>query len=269
MTHSLRTLAAIATTGLLLTTGCIDTTGLVFDGSGGGSSSGGVPTGSYAAVVLSDSPLAYWPLDEVANDVFTEDATGNGHDAFASNSGVVSFGVAGALENGSAVSLADGGVLSVEVPHPLSLAATSYTLETWVRLEGNTAAALWNCKTSDDGYDTVIDAGDDSLYHKRYGEAGFETVSLDLVGPVEFQHLAFVYDQDTATGQWFVNGAPATPTEPLSLSWPTQPTAFQLGRGDYMSGTELILDEVAVYDVVLSTERLEAHYRCGAAQQCD
>jgi len=241
-------------------TGCIDIGDLAFDG-------GTTVSQTYASVVLSDDPLAYWPLDELTNGVVSEDASGNGLDAFATTDGVVTGDVTGVL--GAAVSLSDRGELFVSTPHPLSFPTGSYTLEAWVRLEGD-PADLWTCNL-DDGYITGVGAND--VYHKRYDSGGDmnETVDLVPVSFVDFRHLVLVYDSEAGGGaaQWFLDGAPGTPPIPTSLSWTAQETAFQLARGAFASDGALVIDEVAVYDVALRADRIEAHYRCATEQDCD
>jgi hypothetical protein len=245
--------------------GCIDTSGLVFNAEGGGA---GSPLG-YQQEVLSDGPLAYWPLDAAEEGTRTPDISGNDHDAFLDNadgSGTVSFDVAGAVAGGTAARLAQGGALFVGPPHPLNFGSSSYTLEMWVRVDsGDLSHVASSTEPNGGGYNTYVSVS--AITHKRYSGLDNEQISRESVAMVDFRHLVISYDDARNEGQIILDGVPLlTPPGSLMLSWSEPGAAFFVG--DTANGEDITLDDVAVYDQALPLARIQRHY-CVATGTCD
>jgi hypothetical protein len=291
-------LALLSVLGVLVS-GCIDTSGLVFGGDGGsgdggsgtGTAGGGqggsgqgaggqggiggdggstgeggsTPSGDYAAVVLADGPIGYWPLDSFANEIVTEDASGNGWDAYRAMGGATVDVRTGQM--GSAVALSEQENLFVDGAHPFGFADSNYTLEAWVRVEGaQVSAGLWQCQPmGGEGYSTFVNTT--MISHKRYDAATSlaHDMSAGLVG--DFRHVVVVYDGTNT--QWYLDGQPGTAPQPTSIDWMPQTAPFLLAKGAFQAGEIIVVDEVAVYAEVLESARIQAHYECGANGQCD
>ena len=276
MTSRFILLAALVALG----PGCIDTSGLVFGGDGGdggsgaGTTGGGgegeggsTPSGDYAAVVLADGPIGYWPLDSFANELVTEDASGHGWDAYRNMGGATVDARDGQI--GMAVALTAQESLFVDGAHPFGFSSGSYTFEAWVRVEGTDVGfGLWTCQANGTGAGYNGYVSTTSISHKRHDEATMSQTHELPVGLVgDFRHLVLVFDGTRV--QWFLDGQPGTAPQMADIFWGEHPAPFNLASGGFDAGEAIVVDEVAVYDKVLGEERIEAHYLCGADGQCD
>lgn len=244
----------------LMSAACIDTSGLVFDRSNDDEV-------GYSAEVLSDGPLAYWPLDVVEGSR-TPDMSGNGHDAFF-DGGEMGTGTLELEPNGvveGAATLFDEGRLFVSTPHPFAFGDRSYTLELWLLAAGTELSKIvTNTEPGSAGYSTFL--SETSINHKRYDGTDFEDMGKSPVALAELRHVVITYDHDGALGQMYIDGAPQFPEGyPLSLSWQDPAAAFHLGIAG--NGETLVIDEVAVYEGVLDAARIARHH-CAAMPPCD
>ena len=244
--------------------GCIDTSGLVFD-QGEGAASGT----SYETVVLSDGPLAYWPLDTIDNGTRTPDVTGNGHDATldAGTNGEVLFDVPAVVGTGAAIS--NGAELLVMAGHPLAFGDSSYSLEGWLRVAGDFSnfASCREQKMDGSGYITNVD--ETSLTHKRLtASGGIEDAAADGVDFGGLRHVVVVYDAVANEGQLYVDGTVRVlPAKMWSSGWLVTTEPFYLAESG--NSATVTVDEVAVYDKALSSDQVTAHFECGSSQSCD
>jgi hypothetical protein len=223
---------------------------------------------TYAQVVLSDAPLAYWRVDETVG-LVAHDVTGNGHDAI--YVGGFTLGAGGALigDSDTAVTF-DGKTGHLDANDVLAFTGnTPFTLEAWAAPQALTVdyqrlfARESSAGQTRDGYLMFLRTGaaDPSTFgFERWSDGGQSTCHSTSAVPSGWHH--FVATFDGATSSIYVDGvlydaapasAPLVPvTEVLWVGASTwDPAAYFQGS----------VDELAVYGVALSQDRITAHFQ--------
>jgi hypothetical protein len=228
----------------------------------------------YDQIVMCDSPIAYWRLDETAGPT--------AHDVRDAYNGTyvgqVTFSTDGAVGGSTSVFLNSSdsphqGYVSVDTPagSPLAFVGTApFTLEVWAKptaIRGDNTL-LSNVTTVDahkEGYTLYIgtphEAGVD---FSRFND-GTEYIARDasvvmVTDPPSWYYLVATYDGDQ-TMKVYVNGnliatnVSSAPIVPFACSFNIG--ASQCGATSYYQG---YVDEVAVYDKALSQDRVSAHF---------
>jgi hypothetical protein len=240
--------------------------------SGSPNAGGGPGRWSYAQVVLADQPIGYWRLGDVPPITLVADELGANP---GTAQGGTQFGQTGALSTDADTAVGfDGQTGCVEIGNAVVFrfgASSSFTLEAWISPDtligtvrhivaksGNDGAAAAGMGYALDILDTQAQlrllSGDGT--GDSFRSAG--TIQTDV-----FTHVVATLDGATSIAAIYLNGTPAgsrvVTTEPGVTSSPlaigcrfqgTTPT-------DFFDG---LVDEVAVYDKVLSPERVQAHY---------
>jgi hypothetical protein len=255
----------------------VSTTGLAgpADGDGGGadtnvgsdgSANGNARSDAYRAAVLADQPLAYWRLGEPKAAMFVSDtasAGGQGLVQAGTNLGVP--GVFG--EGGDTAADFDGNKAGIDFADVFDFTENAvYSLEAWVRptvVDAQFRRVIDHQLSNTQGYRLLVRAPSSSTPGISCGRcvpAG-ECVDArsDAVDFREFVHVVCAYDGSSVT--LYIDGAlakkVALPTPIASASSP-----FRIGhQNDPAEVFVGSIDEVAVYDKVLATERVSAHYR--------
>ena len=227
----------------------------------------GVPilnAATYQEEVLSDNPFVYYGFNELDGS-FAADWSGNGHD------GVYVEVELGAMSVDDALLTAarfDGASSLVEVP-ALDFESDQLTIEVWVNLEQLADGCCtsifspdgwqqgwlhYNLK-SDANIEFALNSGGPNNHNTQSGDVPFD----------EWVYIASVYDRDEALVRTFVNGEEVDVNPPdfqtpqtVRLDVEAQIGAWQNSR--FLSGA---IDEFAIYDRVLSEERIVKHFECG------
>lgn len=227
----------------------------------------------YRSEVLADAPLAYWRLGETAAGDAVADHSGHGHHG--SMEGGLALGASGALRWDRDTAFAfDGGTAAVRLPETLTLPVGSpITMALWVRTEASEARQGMAFTLGDQDAPNRCSAHipwEDGRLYWDYGDLGAGRVSLDFTPHLgQWTHVALVSAGiNGAFKAIYLDGAlakslsaSAGPGIALSGGW--------LGRNDFSGGGmfhEGELDEVAVFDRVLSAERIGAQYRAGVGR---
>ncbi|HET6319781.1 MAG TPA: LamG-like jellyroll fold domain-containing protein [Chloroflexota bacterium] len=238
---------------------------------------------SYADVVLSSAPLAYWRLGESGGMQLTETSGAGSLGTYDSG---VALGIRGALV-GDADTAAEFDGVSGTASIPLDLSPqTAITLEFWLkwnafadddRLAFEFAAPNQSFQVSD-GFlvapDSVFWAGN---FEVSLGDDRGETYNAALFPrPTagEWHHYAFVLDRQASPERQitpYVDGQPVAYSKPAGYA--SQPHAgrewFGNGVLQLMSGFDTpffgagTLDDVAIYPGALTEDTIALHYAVG------
>ena len=216
-----------------------------------------------AAAVLSDSPMGYWRLGEAsgptANDAWA------GHDG--TYTGVVlgqpGYSVIDTDKAGGFSAAVDTHVALIDSAlFDFSGATPSFTLETWAKF--NSASGIQrifaNGTPGVSGIGFGIN-GNNRLRFTTYGVQDFDSDVFDpVLVPGKWYHLVAVID--TGTVQYYINGQPIGSSIAFSGPGRASGGTFQFGRNPAAT-TEAVdgtLDEIAIYNKALTSDRVLAHY---------
>ena len=155
-----------------------------------------VPTlvpGSYAALIVTNGPTAWWRLDEtnIATGAILYDAEGLHNGTYTNNGGLtVTPGVVAAGITDTAITFnGDGSYASI--PYFSALSGSKFTLELWAKqtvvTPNVTAASSWNTSGTVGGYD---------IGAQTYWDGANPTYAIGQSGPLNS------YDPTINPGQW-------------------------------------------------------------------
>jgi hypothetical protein len=213
----------------------------------------------YSEVVAVDLPNAYWRMEEGTGTVAGDSSAFGRHGAYISNP-TLGSNVGPRLGKGVTLSSTPDGV---RIEHAVWMNMPALTVEAWVRPTQVTypeaillvdKGESWGLTIGADGKPAFALPG--ALVTGR----ATATTAL-LIGSL--YHLVGTYQAGML--QLYVNGelAGQDPAGRPTLALTTQPMhigrGLSLGRFDYVGA----IDEVAVYDRVLTAARIKAHYEAG------
>ncbi len=226
----------------------------------GSASSPVAANGAYMAEVLADSPVAYYRMGEPSGSVIDETGGSSG-----SVVGTATRDVSGvpAADDG-AIDFAATGYVSIPHQSKLNLGDGPLSLELWIKITalppGGGEAKLID-KGGSGAYQVLLaDNGQVPLSKAGVAEIGKSTTTLS-VGP--WHHI--VITKNGSTTKIYLNGVDRSGT--MTDQTLTDTTgALILGRNrntvnDPFNGA---MDEVALYNSVLSPTRVAAHYAAGS-----
>ena len=209
----------------------------------------------YAAAVLADEPILYLRLDEVEGEVAMDSSGAGRHGTYQLGTSHDADGVVGGAVHCDGVS----GRITVPDDDALRLNG-DWTIELWVKLDEvvNAFPGLVSKGGADevDASYIIYYSADRIPVLKRAGTDGIGATAEPL-STSGYRYYALVYDQSEATATWYVDGDEAIARG--DLTWPDNDNISNLsfGRGDQYG--KQWLDEIAVYDVPLSADQVEAH----------
>ena len=225
------------------------------------------PLDGYATQVLADSPRGYWRLNETGGSTAI-DSSGNGLNG--TYVGTPTLGTTGAT-TGTAMTLAgDSPAASyVQVPHNSLLAITGdITMEAWVNLTassnywwilfkgitGNPSSYSWRFDNTETRATAYIGDGSTQMPLRAAGD-GSANVTLST-----WAHVAMTITAAGASTAYLNGVAVGTDANALTRTDDGGPLFIGTRNGDFLTGFNGSLDEVAVYASVLSPSRIASHY---------
>ena len=212
---------------------------------------------SYHSVVLADSPVSYWRLDETSG---TNAADQQGANA-GTYTGTFTLNVAGALvgsgDSDTAVSLAGTGYIAASGYTPF-VGGASQTFEGWANTSspsghpvfggsGGSGPSLW--------FDTATNL---SWYPQNSSASSWASA---WPGDGVWVYFALTWNDSTKTAELFINGV-SKGAVVCTQAYATTGT-LQMGAlhsTDILTGS---LDEFAVYSSILSATQIATHYAAG------
>ncbi len=221
---------------------------------------------SYAAAVLTDNPIHYYPLDETNGTI----AADLGSLALADGTYMGGFTlgqVSASPRLGNCVRLdgEPGSLVDLGLFHP----GDSVTVEAWANLDPTAAhdpafhivVSRW-----DGSHEIDFAPGDIPNFNVRRDGNGFgQSVASGPAGRGVWHHLVLVFSGGKVTG--YVNGVKGSEADIGGVLQNAGPTPDRVMIGATRSGTESsfnwkgCIDEVAFYDTALSLAQIRAHYR--------
>lgn len=232
---------------------------------GGGDVLSSGRTGKYAKVVTDDNPVGYWRLDDTTGSTMTAKV---GPSGFYGTDMVL--GQPGAVLDGTAVKEASGGVITSMPGLPTGTTATSsdFTVESWQKStdtgsytqESFVWGSSWNNYAAtgrmNGGYPYINLAGD---------RAANKTASVVGANPItdgQWHHVVYTYNGNgLASGlKIWVDGVQQSVSTVWNtlggLSYAPDPAFVRMAISN---GPNSTVDEIAVYNRVLTTAEMQEH----------
>ena len=234
----------------------------------------------YADAVLTDSPVAYWRMDDADGSRITDSSGNEHHGAVDGENGSISFGRSGLLAsetgNGS-VSLA--GFDRIIIPGFEKIGERGFSAEYWVRVRKYPEACCDSLISDGEGagdffmmnYLLGPGQGDDGGIRPHFSVANtpvsLSTAEPDVLALDTVYHVVTTWDAqdpENGNGKIYFNGELVLADDVSGVIPPAGDTGDNMifiGRdGRENRPSHFDIDEVALYDFPLSEERIKAHF---------
>jgi hypothetical protein len=216
-----------------------------------------VPT--YQATVLADHPIVYYRLGEPSIFPVALDTSGNNHTGTYENFPVLAEPPLIMDTTNTAVDFTTGDVV---IPNysDLNFIHAPFTIEAWINVEVFASKNIRVFDKSDAGYPLGygLDVGGNNV--RLLGGPNFAPSFNLSVGTTYY--IVGVSD-GAGTGYIYVNGS-LVASGPYASVEPYRNVAHIAIASDGSSHFNGVIDEVAVYNYALSSERIAVHYEVGA-----
>jgi hypothetical protein len=226
---------------------------------------------AYRDEVLADEPVGYWRLGEAESATTAVNAGSLGPAGNGTPINGVFFGGQGALSgDNDGAAYFDGAQSRIEVSFAPELNTPVFTIEAWARVSSVSAGYRSPMASRDDspqkGFIFYADPdGNWQFWTGTGAQVGWNVVGGAFVEPDLWAHLVGAYDG--VHKLFYVNGVLVGGN--LSVVTPNGARVLRIGAsatespvGDFFFVGDI--DEVAMYDRVLSPDRVVAHFRAGA-----
>lgn len=222
-----------------------------------------VTPSAYRAAVVADSPISYWRLGEATGTV-AADVMGTNPGAYVATP---TLGVAGALSGDANWGVTfDGSTQYVDVPDAasLSLGDGPFTVEAWAKVAtiatGNQSLVRRGTGSYSLGYSGNSGSPSNYFFMSKGGGTWIVRSNIQYFD-TNWHHV--VATKNGSTTLIYIDGVDRTTGDTAqTLTDPAEP--LNIGRSQagnqYLNGT---IDEVAIYNTVLSPARILAHYNAG------
>jgi hypothetical protein len=206
--------------------------------------------------------VAYWRFGEASTSTPAHDTSGHGHDGL--YQGAVTLLVPGALagDTSPAIHLAGMGAMNGGDLFAFTGNA-SYTIEAWVR-SATAGCVVARELDPDDGYALYLSSG--KLKSERENDAGNDTIGApSAISADVYHHIVTTFDG--AALDLFIDGVIVSSGASSRALEGAASVPFLVGANGTGSSCPYVgdVDEVAIYDRVLTPAQIQAHHAAGVA----
>ncbi len=218
---------------------------------------------SYDALVMEDNPVGYWRLNEADGETAVDSA--------GDNDGAITltlFGSQGAILGSDDTAMGFDGTSKIDIPNTPELNGEQFSFEVWAKVTGGEGTFRSPLTSRDDfpqrGY--ILYAGSNNRWQFWNGATGggWQAIQGPEITLFEWYHLVGTYDGSVK--RFYVNGIEVGSAE-VGVELNTE-MPLRIGAGATETDGNFFfqgdIDEVAVYDSVLSAERILEHFAVGA-----
>ena len=227
----------------------------------------GIAVPSYADTIFANGPIHYWRFEEptTASAAADQGTTGGNDGAY---TGGITLNQPSAFMNLGNAALFDG-LSGTFVDAGLFHPGDSVTVEAWVNLDSaankpfHSAVARW-----DGSYELDVNqsTGDQANFVARNNANAFGlSASVDPLTRGDWHHLVGVFDGTTGMLTTYLDGVAGTPVALGSVLQDAGPVPDRVLIGATRDGAASgfnwtgLIDEVAIYDFVLTPAQIQAH----------
>ena len=239
---------------------------LAISGCGTPLAASSVAAKTYSATVLADGPVAYWRMDETTGNTLA-DASGNANNG--RYAGIYALGQPGAIAGDGNTAVAfDGQSGAASVVSSAKLQVNTVTIELWINKRADTEYGAYIAKNVEVG--GAAGSGWFQLVNSHHnGKLEFRITSDGAPALTSSSTLALntwyyvVATYDGAVAKLFVNGKLDGTLKVAAIPKQTADPLF-IGRRTDGLFNNAVVDEVAIYPVALSADRIAAHWRAAS-----
>lgn len=216
---------------------------------------------------LTAGAVAYYPLNETSGTTAQDSVGGN----TGSYQGVVTLDVAG-IPGGEGSAVHVDSQAYVDIPNASEIAfgaSQSFTAMGWFKPDSTMNWSQSWCLASHErgtnGWAWVVEPGDTGIRFLT-NNGNIQTSGLSNLPGGEWTHLASVYDGNTGTVTWYVNGVENVSGNPNYQGASGQPLA--LGLRPHSTANDYVgaIDEFVLCDRVLTADEIARTYHRGLGQ---
>lgn len=233
---------------------------------------------SYQSVILADSPVAYWPLNETSGTT-AYDLSGNGNNG-TYNGGIVLADYPAPLGAGGSAPKFDGSTAYVTGSQLLTAATANVSLEAWVNFEG-ISSPNGGCFLKNGQYNNGYAIGN--------GGTSFDTAGNNLIGlyeitswnpttsaiPTSNWHHCVIVIGANSTSTFYIDGVQVATNSNSDINTPG--AQWVIGADDnngsgvnttgrFFAGS---LSNVAIYPTALDATQIQTHYTAGVSNNAN
>lgn len=233
--------------------------------------------GEYASTVLADSPVGFWRLEEtggtIAENLGSIGSAANGTYLNGARSGVEGL-LLGSAD--SAVGFQQSLAQKIDVPYVPGINPDSFSFEAWARADGGTGFRSPLTSRGDSPQEGFLFYATPGNTWQMWTGTGQQVGWTVLAGPAvesgKWTHLVGTYDNATKTQRFYVDGVAVASVTNLHAE-PNNADPLRIGggatEGDGNYFFDGAIDEVAVYDHVLPSARIRAHFDAARTDEPD
>jgi hypothetical protein len=227
-----------------------------------------LPAAGYRDAVISDAPVAYYRFEESAGATEAIDSSSSKQNGEYDNVQLEQASFSAVLGHAARFDESSVALSSLGNPNRITIEAwikpdmfeefnAIYTTDEWM------TGSLHLQLVDDEQIALSLNAGPDAADEDQEEDAVFGGSSFFTPG--EWRHIAATYDSSNAKSVLYVNGVPAGTNvftiPPVTMDLAVSHIGAWNGDERFFFG---LIDEFAIYDKVLSAERILAHYQAAA-----
>jgi hypothetical protein len=215
----------------------------------------------YADLVVSDNPTSYWRLDDT--NAVAADLIGNFDGMY---EGAPLQDQPGLLGDNAAVLFQDNNDrIAIEGAELGFGNSATMSVEAWFRTSKDGGAIVtkmsYDASTGYSGWFVALGTSGPGVRFTRHTGGG-STIQGGVVIPDQWHHVVAIYDALQATAILYLDGdSVANQTQPDDILPVDDP--LQIGDGNNWGNFGGTIDEVAIYEHVLTPAQVQAHYDAG------
>ena len=222
----------------------------------------GFSGGSYAAEVLADNPALYWRLGESSGTNANDETANNRDGTYGSG---VTLGQAGAIvgDADTAVDLNDTANGLISSAYACFVNGSQRTFEGWASRDTSTGEDSLFGGTNVTGTPILrCRAGSQDVQFFANRATTSVTWTAAWPGNGQWVHWVLTFNEATDTAELFINGV-SKGTQTMASGYSGSAGNFAAGIRGASDPFDGKLDEIAVYESILSGARILAHYDAG------
>ena len=221
----------------------------------------GTSGNAYDTVVGADSPTGWWRMANAQDETATQNSSVGGGVTFGQTSPISGDTTGAASFDGSSE-----GVILVQDSETMNFGTDGdFAVEAWVNMADTGLKAIINEGDTHGGYWMRFESDGTIRFLLDYDTSSNAVRSADPYTDGQWHHVVGVADRDSSL-QLYIDGQLVAQEDLLMSDVSSTGMDLEIGQLTTNHPMNGLLDEVAIYDTVLSAADVLAHYEAGAVE---